>query len=114
MNVRRQLIDISAQVVPVPGLPPFYMTFKGTKYRFTQVHLHSGVDNSEGSDHTLFGKRFPLEAHLVYRQEKYGTLRNAQNYKHGVAVIAVFFEVRNNIFGKILDRYFSDCSDWSV
>jgi hypothetical protein len=43
--------------------------------------------------HVLF-VRFPLELHIVMYKENYGTFDNATHYKDGLAVLAVFYEVR--------------------
>lgn len=54
--------------------------------------------------HTLMGKRFPLEVHVVYRQAKYGFVRDALRHKDGVVIIGVFYQIGsyNNIFDPIL------------
>src|SRR6185312_845126 len=44
-----------------------YVTYKNTKYFLQHVHFHTP------SEHALFGKRYPLEAHLVH-QNKQGDL----------------------------------------
>lgn len=90
----------TAQIVHDPkAVPKQYASFLGKKYLFSNVHFHTGEDNHEGSDHTLFGKRFPLEVHVVYYQPQFGTLRQAldSGVKDAVLIVATFYEVSQGV-----------------
>merc|ERR1712180_508934 len=39
---------------------------EGEKFQFLQLHWHWGSDSSKGSEHTMDGKEYPLELHLVH------------------------------------------------
>lgn len=62
-------------------------------YEAEAVHFHWGSPRSKGSEHVLDGRRYDLEMHIVHRNNKYLSLREAQNYTDGIAVLAVLFKV---------------------
>jgi len=62
-------------------------------YEFQQLHFHWGVDDHTGSEHTVNGKRFPLEMHVVHWNTKYDTFQDALHYKDGLAVLGYLFEI---------------------
>jgi len=66
------------------GLPGTFSVF--------QFHLHWGANDSVGSEHTIQGRRFPLEMHIVCKNVKYRTLEEALRNVDGIAVLAVLFE----------------------
>jgi len=73
--------------------------FGAETYQFLQLHFHWGSTNDQGSEHTIGGKRFPMEMHMVCINTKYinadGTLDG--NYlviQDGVAVLGFLFDVR--------------------
>lgn len=57
------------------------------EYSLDHFHFHWQ------SEHTLSGRRYPAEMHLVHYGTKYGSVANAINYRDGVAVLGVFFNV---------------------
>lgn len=62
-------------------------------YVLEQMHFHWNAE------HTVDGVRDPLELHFVHYDEQYGNVSEAMNYKNGIAVVAVLFQVssaRNN------------------
>lgn len=64
------------------------------RYRATQLHLHWSEKLDRGSEHTLDGRRFAMEMHIVHEKEK-GTSRNekeAQDPKDEIAVLAFLLE----------------------
>ena len=63
------------------------------KFIFAQGHFHWGNKSSVGSEHTVGGKRFPLELHLVHYNSKYLTIKEALKYGDGLAVLSVLFEI---------------------
>lgn len=57
------------------------------KYVLDQMHFHWG------SEHTIDGRRYPLELHMVHHDTRFATLGDALASKSGVAVIGVLFHV---------------------
>ncbi|XP_074901640.1 carbonic anhydrase 12 [Buteo buteo] len=65
------------------------------EYTASQLHLHWGNRNkSEGSEHTVSGKHFAAELHVVhYNSEKYPDITAAMDKVDGLAVLAVLLEI---------------------
>lgn len=74
-------IDVGAPNVVMEGggLP--------AKYVLDQMHFHWG------SEHTVDGRRYPLELHMVHHDTRFDTLNDALAAKTGVAVVGVLFHV---------------------
>jgi carbonic anhydrase len=49
---------------------------------------------SSGSEHSIDGKKFAMELHLVFYNSLYETFDEAKNEVDGLAVLAFFYEVR--------------------
>lgn len=62
---------------------------------FHQFHFHWGAANTRGSEHTLDGKRFPAELHLVHYRESYGSWEEAVKHEDGVVVFGVLLELQD-------------------
>jgi hypothetical protein len=62
-------------------------------YVFQQLHFHWGSDDSIGSEHTVNGKSYPGELHLVHYNSKYGDYKSALKHSDGLAVLGVLFQV---------------------
>ncbi|KAK3600038.1 hypothetical protein CHS0354_012720 [Potamilus streckersoni] len=66
-------------------------------YRLKQIKLHFGSENYIGSEHTIQGKAFPGEIHLVaYNSDVYANISRAQTSPKGIAIIAAFLQVNHN------------------
>ncbi|XP_075215592.1 carbonic anhydrase 2-like [Lycorma delicatula] len=66
----------------------------GSKYKLEQFHCHWGRDSKSGSEHTVDGKAYSGELHLVHWNcRKYKTFAEAAQHPDGLAVLGVFFEV---------------------
>merc|ERR1712173_359221 len=66
-----------------------------SKYEFSQVHLHWGEDDLQGSEHTIDGKNFPMEIHFVHWNLAEGkTMREAVKENEGTSleVLAVLLK----------------------
>uniref|UniRef100_A0A8C5UHE3 Carbonic anhydrase n=1 Tax=Malurus cyaneus samueli TaxID=2593467 RepID=A0A8C5UHE3_9PASS len=64
-------------------------------FRLKQFHFHWGTTHSQGSEHTIDGRPFPCELHLVHwNARKYTTFGEAAAAPDGLAVVGVFLEVR--------------------
>ncbi|XP_037672064.1 carbonic anhydrase 7 isoform X2 [Choloepus didactylus] len=62
-------------------------------YRLKQFHFHWGKKHGVGSEHTVDGKSFPSELHLVHwNAKKYSTFGEAALAPDGLAVVGVFLE----------------------
>lgn len=64
-------------------------------YVLAQFHFHWGSTNDQGSEHTLDGKAFPMEMHLVHFNSKYSNLDDAiaSGDEDALAVIGIMFHV---------------------
>ncbi|VDP70258.1 unnamed protein product [Echinostoma caproni] len=72
-------------------------TTKGS-YCVKQMHFHWGSNDSVGSEHTLDGKRFSLEAHLVtYNCDLYSTYEVASTSPYGHAVLGFWGMEQSNV-----------------
>ncbi|OXA63281.1 carbonic anhydrase 1 [Folsomia candida] len=72
------------------------------EYTFAQLHFHWGTSDTGGSEHTLFGKQYALEMHMVHYATPYGSYAAASvapNDPNAVAILAIFFEISpvNNV-----------------
>lgn len=63
------------------------------KYQLLQIHAHWGKNSNSGSEHTINGKTYPAEIHLVHWNIKYKKASIAQENPDGLAVIGVFVEL---------------------
>lgn len=63
-------------------------------YKANQLHWHWGAMDSRGSEHTMEGRRYPLEGHLVfYNSYDYEDFSVAVHRVGGLAVLGVFYEL---------------------
>lgn len=69
---------------------PEYIVMRGggldREYVLDQMHFHWG------SEHTLNGRRYALELHMVHHDRRY-SLKEAVQVKNGIAVLGVLFHV---------------------
>ncbi|XP_066200393.1 carbonic anhydrase 12 [Saccopteryx leptura] len=93
-------------------LPPgMYVQGLPSLYRATQLHLHWGNKNDpHGSEHTVGGKHFAAELHIVhYNSDLYPNASSASNKSEGLAVLAVLIE--EGSFNPSYDKIFSHLQD---
>uniref|UniRef100_A0A8D0HIP3 Carbonic anhydrase n=1 Tax=Sphenodon punctatus TaxID=8508 RepID=A0A8D0HIP3_SPHPU len=79
------------------NLPPtMHIRNLPSQYTAAQLHLHWGnTNNPEGSEHTVSGRHFAAEVHIVhYNSDKYPDIMTAVDKSDGLAVLAVLIEVR--------------------
>ncbi|XP_052215705.1 carbonic anhydrase 2-like [Dreissena polymorpha] len=62
------------------------------QFRLAQFHLHWGADDTRGSEHTIDGKQFAAELHLVHWNTKYGSFAEAVNMIDGLAVLGIMIK----------------------
>lgn len=65
-------------------------------YLFDSVHFHWGVINTHGSEHTINGQSYAMEAHFVFFNKAYQEPTKAINYPDGFAVVGVLFEMHRS------------------
>lgn len=64
------------------------------EYELLQFHAHWGSANDHGSEHTVDGRTFAAELHLVHwNRSKYKSPSEAISQPDGLAVLGIFFEV---------------------
>ncbi|XP_076372867.1 carbonic anhydrase 2-like [Tachypleus tridentatus] len=62
-------------------------------FQFDQLHFHwDSTSMTQGSEHTINGRHYPVEMHLVAYNEKYPNFTVASLYEDGIAVFAVFIK----------------------
>jgi len=82
-------LDVIAELPPTVGILSGGH-LGGDDYQILQLHFHWGADDTKGSEHTLDGKMFPLELHIVHK--KVGE-ENFLSVPGGLAVTGFFFEI---------------------
>lgn len=82
------------------------------EFKLAQFHFHWGEDNNCGSEHTLNGRSFPAEVHLVHYNTAYGTIGEAVDKPDGLCVLGAFIEVGEEHSGMkdLLDCLPKHCS----
>lgn len=75
-------------------------------YEFDQAHLHWGSRNDAGSEHTIDGKHYAMEMHLVFWNKKFENSMKAveSGERDALAVLAILFKVDDK--NKQLDQLF--------
>ncbi|KAJ8967843.1 hypothetical protein NQ317_005514 [Molorchus minor] len=79
------------------------------KYVFSNLHLHWGVNDMEGSEHTVDSGRQPGEMHVVMFKSSYLTQEAALKEQDGCATLVYFFklqEAANPAFQVIVDALY--------
>ena len=67
-----------------------------SRYEFAQAHFHWGEDDHQGSEHTIDGKAFPMEMHLVHWNLEAGkTMQDAVKKSTGTSleVLGMHFKI---------------------
>jgi len=77
--------------------------YNGEVYQFLQLHFHWGSKDTQGSEHTIDGKEFPMELHMVHINSKYvdaqGNLDGGYATNgDGLAVLGFMFELNSTDF----------------
>jgi len=88
------------------GMQPYMMGGRlpaGDVYEFLQLHWHWGSVSTQGSEHTIDGKEYPMELHLVHWNRKYGDVGTAVTKSDGLAVLGFFYEVSSSDNGNLDD-----------
>ncbi|XP_053425152.1 carbonic anhydrase 9 isoform X2 [Nycticebus coucang] len=64
----------------------------GQEYRALQLHLHWGAPGRPGSEHTVDGRHFPAEIHVVHLSTAFTKIDEALGRPGGLAVLAAFLQ----------------------
>ncbi|KAM9330854.1 carbonic anhydrase 15-like [Gastrophryne carolinensis] len=64
-----------------------------TTYKAVQFHFHWGTPTKNGSEHTVDGKQFPVELHIVHMNSQYSSFSEAKQYPQGLAVLGILLTV---------------------
>ncbi|XP_016145841.1 carbonic anhydrase 12 [Sinocyclocheilus grahami] len=83
-----------------------YISSLPHRYSAAQLHFHWGSSNLlTGSEHTVNGKRFAGEMHVVhFNSDKYPNISMAVDKHDGLAVLGVFIEIGE--FNPAFDKFF--------
>nr|XP_056722004.1 carbonic anhydrase 12 [Euleptes europaea] len=75
--------------------PTMHVRNLPNKYSAVQLHLHWGSQNKqEGSEHTVGGKHFAAELHIVhYNSDQYLDMKSAADKSNGLAVLGILIQV---------------------
>ena len=74
------------------------------EYELLQFHVHWGSEETRGSEHTIDGKNYAAELHLVHWNKKYETPKDAADKPDGLAVLGMLIEVgeKHQEFDKVV------------
>ncbi|XP_030074857.1 carbonic anhydrase 15 [Microcaecilia unicolor] len=62
-------------------------------FQALQFHFHWGSPMSDGSEHTVDGKQYPMELHIVHLNAKYRSVAEATKDPNGLAVLGFLFTI---------------------
>lgn len=62
-------------------------------YVFSQLHLHWGINDMEGSEHTIDGAYLPGEMHLIFFKSSYLKHESALKENDGIAILVYLINV---------------------
>ncbi len=77
---------------------------RGDVYRLWQFHAHWGADDGRGSEHTVNGRPYPGELHLVHWNTRYGDPGEAVQHPDGLCVLGRFFRLGEEEANPEMDR----------
>ncbi|KAH3885053.1 hypothetical protein DPMN_009041 [Dreissena polymorpha] len=79
----------------------------GATFVAEQFHFHWGAVDERGSEHSVNGRHFPMEMHIVHYNKKYGNFSSSVGKLDGLAVLGFFFEIGrfNEHFQEIIDHF---------
>lgn len=64
------------------------------EFAVAQFHFHWGSSSDHGSEHTVDGKKYAAELHIVhFNKSKYATISDAVNQPDGLCVLGMLIEV---------------------
>jgi len=85
---------------------------KENKYVPMQIHIHFDPIHADGSEHTVNGKKYFAEIHIVHRREKYKQKKSFMAHDNGLLVIGMFVEKQKK--GHRLSQDLDFTYEWSI
>lgn len=79
--------SVEVRFKQLTGLPSVKGGSLPSEFILDHMHFHWE------SEHTIDGKRYPLELHLVHYDARHGNISEAKKMKDGLAVLGVLFNV---------------------
>jgi carbonic anhydrase len=79
-----------------------------------QFHFHWGSNDTLGSEHTVYGTPYPMEAHLVHYNLAYSAYSAATNASDGLVVFGLFVQISdtdNPVFDAITKNFLNIPND---
>ncbi|XP_033215271.1 carbonic anhydrase 2-like [Belonocnema kinseyi] len=67
-----------------------------SKFVFSQIHFHWGINDMEGSEHRFDGASSPMELHAVHFKSEYRSQELAVSETDGVAVLVYAFKLQTD------------------
>jgi len=80
-------------------------TLEDGEYTLGQFHFHWGSAADKGSEHTVDGKRYFAEVHLVHFKSEYGDIGRSLYHSDGLAVVGHFLEVVDTTDETPMDKF---------
>jgi len=77
-------------------------------YHLGQFHFHWGSAEDKGSEHTVDGKRYFAEIHLVHYKAEYAGIGASLDHAGGLAVVGHFLEVVDTVDESPMDKFLTD------
>ena len=88
MDIWQQLdVTVSGDDIGVLSGGPLQ---SGSTYKILQLHFHWGANDARGSEHTVGGREYPIEMHIVHIRNGFADPLNTPT---GLAVTGFFFEI---------------------
>ncbi|XP_049520822.1 carbonic anhydrase 1-like [Dermacentor silvarum] len=89
--------NIGLRVRPLGAIQP-RVTGSGLPGRFLlhNLHFHVGLDDTCGSEHTIDGEKFAMEAHFVHYSDRFRSFKRAATERDGLVVISVLFKLSDD------------------
>ncbi|XP_066025648.1 carbonic anhydrase-like [Pocillopora verrucosa] len=79
-----------------------------TVFQLEQFHFHFGCSSFQGSEHTVSGSSYPVEAHFVFYNTSYTDFARAADKADGLTVVGAFFELGsepNGILSRLKSKF---------
>ncbi|XP_063704334.1 carbonic anhydrase 6-like [Culicoides brevitarsis] len=61
-------------------------------YEFVGLHFHWGTDDKSGTEHSVDGQHGAMEAHMIFKNERYESKEKALDHNDGLTVFACRFK----------------------
>lgn len=71
-------------------------------YKLHDIHFHWSTVDRDGSEHSINGRKYPVEVHFVHYDVNRRSFEEAHYFKDGIVVLTSFFQVTENP-NKMLD-----------